>query len=60
MTDDKTSAPELPRVEPMTHRQEVAALRQMTRHFDRMSASGRRAAIYWLADYYLGIKWWGR
>lgn len=40
--------------------EEIDALREFATKMQRMSASGRRAAIYWLADFYLGVKWWGR
>ncbi len=40
--------------------EEIDALKEFAAKMQRMSPNGRRAAIYWLADFYLGIKWWGR
>lgn len=44
----------------LTQRQEIAALKQFTKKLEQMSPNGRKAAIFWLADFYLGIKLWGR
>lgn len=40
--------------------EEIDALKEFAAKMQRMSPNGRRAAICWLADFYLGIKWWGR
>jgi hypothetical protein len=48
------------RPEYLTHKEEIRALKAFAKKVEQMSPNGRRAAIFWLADFYLGIKLWGR
>jgi hypothetical protein len=48
---------EMPKAPPeLTIREEIAALRRFAKAMERMSPSGRHAAVRWLADKYLGVK----
>lgn len=38
---------------------QLEALKPFVRAMNELSPHDQRCAIYWLADRYLGIKWWG-
>lgn len=38
---------------------QIEALRVFAHALNKMDDNGKRAAIYWLVDYFLGVKLWG-
>lgn len=39
---------------------DLIALRRFAKAIEQVDEDSRRAAIYWLCDYFLGLKLWGR